>query len=103
MSRRSFIHLSDLGAMPVIAGQLLRLTAEKATDTPLPTLTFVRDGPAFTPEEYVNLSESILMFIRSKRKAVSLSTTKTIAVTRRPLRIGSGSVDWSCWWLDYMD
>ena len=55
MNRRSFIHLSGLGAMPVIAGQLPRLTAEKTTDTPLPTLTLVRDGPAFTPEEYINL------------------------------------------------
>lgn len=55
MNRRSFIHLSGLGTLPVMAGQWPALSTGKAAGTELPTLTFVRDGPGFTPEEYIAL------------------------------------------------
>src|SRR5579871_6829010 len=55
MNRRSFIHLSGLGTLPVFAGQWPGLSAENTVGAEQPTVTFVRDGPGFTPEEYIAL------------------------------------------------
>lgn len=55
MNRRSFIHLSGLSTLPVVAGARPQLFAEKVTDTNPAILSLVRDGPGFSPDEYITL------------------------------------------------
>lgn len=57
MNRRNFIQLSGLGSLPVVAGGWNGLTGyatgvESQPEEAIP-VSFVRDGPGFTPAEYV--------------------------------------------------
>jgi threonine aldolase len=60
MNRRNFIQLSGLGSLPVVAGGwngLAGYTEGHENRLPLPEeaipVSFARDGPGFTPAEYV--------------------------------------------------
>ena len=56
MNRRNFLHLSGLGAVPMVAGRWPGPTVALSTAAAeLPTVTFTRDGPGFTPQEYIDL------------------------------------------------
>ena len=61
MNRRNFLHLSSLGTLPVVAGGWSGLAGSAAAigrhPEPLPEgaviVSFARDGPGFTPAEYL--------------------------------------------------
>jgi threonine aldolase len=55
MNRRNFLQLSGLGALPAVTHSWPGLSGEKTAQTEPPTISFVRDGPGYAPDQYIAL------------------------------------------------